>query len=89
MHNEVKYTESVHHKLIKELDLEDSVVLDKLKEAILKSVLIFYSQHTAKETCEMFGIPFKPEYVKILHRLNPKGLGLGGARQGAGIRKNS
>ena len=85
----LRYTESVHYALIKDLDFEDSVVLDKLKNAVLKSVLIYYQTHTARETCQMFGIPYNNEMQKILHRLAPKGLGLGGARKGCGQKKKN
>ncbi|HMN89096.1 MAG TPA: hypothetical protein PKE68_03685 [Saprospiraceae bacterium] len=87
MKNENRYNDQLHRQLVKDLNFEDSVVIDRLKAAVLKSVLIFYSSHTARETCEEFGIPFTPEYVKILHKLQPKGMGLGGARKGSGKRK--
>jgi len=74
-------------KMLAAFDFDDSVTVDRLKQAVLKSVLIFYKSHTARETCETFGIPFTAEYVKILHRLSPKGLGLGGARKGSGQKK--
>jgi hypothetical protein len=81
------YNEALGHKIIDPLDLEDSVVIDRLKQAILTSVLVYYSTHTARETCNLFGIPFRPEFVKILHRLHNKNMGLGGAREGSGQKK--
>lgn len=83
----VSYNEQLHRNLIKALDLGDSVVLDRLKDAILKSVLVYYETHTARETCQLFGIPFTREYIKILNHLHPKGMGLGGARKGSGQKK--
>lgn len=89
MKNAVTYTSQLHDRIVKSIDYDDSVALDRLKSAVLKSVLIYYEHHTARETCEAFGIPFKPEYVKILHRLAPKDMGLGGARKGAGKKKQN
>jgi hypothetical protein len=89
MKNDVRYNSQLHDKMLKAFDFDDSVCIDRIKSAVLKSVLIYYEYHTARETCETFGIPFTPEYVKILHRLAPKGLGLGGARKGAGKKKIS
>lgn len=85
----VSYTGQIHDQLIRSIDFEDSVTIDRLKSAVLKSVLIYYEHHTARETCEAFGIPFTAEYIKILHRLCPKGMGLGGARKGSGQKKQN
>lgn len=82
-----QYQSEIHDRILKDFDFSDSVVIDRLKQAVLKSVLVYYQTHTARETCALFGIPFTPEYVKILHRLCNKGMGLGGARQGAGQKK--
>lgn len=87
MKKEVPYIGQLHDRITSDVDFEDSVSIDRLKAAVLKSVLIYYEQHTARETCEAFGIPFKQEYVKILHRLAPKQMGLGGARKGSGQKK--
>lgn len=84
-----QYQSDIHDRLLRSIDFEDSVAIDRLKQAVLKAVLVYYATHTAKETCELFGIPFTREYVKILHHLHPKGLGLGGARKGAGRNKIS
>lgn len=89
MKNAVTYTSQLHDRILKSIDYDDSVALDRLKAAVLKSVLIYYAHHTARETCEAFGIPFTPEFIKILHRLSPKGMGLGGARRGAGKKKQN
>lgn len=89
MKNAVTYTSQLHDRIVKSIDYDDSVSIDRLKSAVLKSVLIYYEHHTARETCEAFGIPFTPEFIKILHRLSPKGMGLGGARQGAGQKKQN
>lgn len=85
--NPIREESDTAERLNAAFDFDDSVVLDRLKQAVLKSVLIYYANHTARETCELFGIPFTPEYVKILHKLAPKGMGLGGARKGAGQKK--
>lgn len=87
MKNAVTYTSQLHDRIVKSIDYDDSVSLDKVKSAVLKSVLIYYERHTARETCEEFGIPFCQEYVKILHHLAPKDMGLGGARKGSGQKK--
>lgn len=89
MKNEVSYIAQCHDRIIKSIDYDDSVAIYRLKSAVLKSVLIYYEHHTARETCEAFGIPFTPEFVKILHRLSPKGMGLGGARKGSGQKKQN
>jgi len=89
MRNSVSYTAQCHDRIIRHIDTTDSVAIDRLKTAVLKSILIFYEHHTARETCEAFGIPFTGEFVKILHRLSPKGLGMGGARKGSGQKKNN
>lgn len=80
------YVDRKHDRLL-DFDYTNSVVVDRLKLAVLKSVEIYYATHTARETCDMFGIPFTPEHVKALHQLWPKNMGLGGARQGAGQKK--
>jgi len=87
--NTVTYTSQLHDRIVKSIDYDDSVALHRLKSAVLKSVLIYYEHHTARETCDAFGIPFTPEFVKILHRLSPKGMGLGGARPGAGQKRQN
>lgn len=89
MKKTVTYTPQLHDRITNSICYDDSVAIDRLKAAVLKSILIFYQYHTARETCEAFGIPFTPEFVKILHRLSPKGMGMGGARQGAGQKKQN
>ena len=89
MRNNVRYISQLHDRIIRQVDADDSVSIDRLKSAVLKSVIIYYQHHTARETCEAFGIPFTPEMVKTLHLLSPKGMGLGGARKGAGKKKQN
>jgi hypothetical protein len=89
MKNDVRYMPQAHDKFLKSFDFDDSVCVDSLRMSVLNAVIAFYKCHTARETCETFGIPFTQEYVKILHRLAPKGMGLGGARKGAGRKKAS
>ena len=85
----VTYMSNLHDRIIKSIDFDDSVAIDRIKSAVLKSVLIYYAGHTARETCQAFGIPFTQEFVKILHRLAPKDMGLGGARKGSGQKKRN
>jgi len=89
MKKELSYIAQCHDRIILQIDTNDSVCIDRIKSAVIKSVLIFYEHHTARETCEAFGIPFNNEFVKILHTLSPKGLGLGGKRKGSGQKKQN
>lgn len=66
---------------IEEFDFDSYQKTDKVKSAVLKSIEIYYQNHTAKETCDAFGIVYTPQIVKLLHRLFPKGMGWGGARR--------
>lgn len=88
----VKYHENIeeHQLYIKTmLDFEDSVVVDNLKNALLRAVKQYYvfENHTAKETCDYFKIPFTNEYAKLLVKIFPKSQGLGGSRKNAGNKK--
>jgi len=89
-----EFIENIHshraEKIIeaaRRLSIEDSVLEDKLKRAILKAVETFYRSHTFRETCEEFGIIPTSRMQKIMHRLWPKGMGRGGARKGSGNKK--
>jgi transposase len=53
-------------------------------EKIVSSVLDYYQSHTARETCEKFGIKYSQKIAKILNSCHQKGMGKGGARKGAG-----
>lgn len=83
----MKFIENVLYEKNYEANLIDSVDFDRFCTAILTAVEIYYQTHTARETCEKFGIPFEQKYVKILHQLFPKDMGLGGARKGSGNKK--
>jgi hypothetical protein len=83
------YVDAKHDALVRQYDYENSVSVFRAKQAVLTAVLSYYETHTARETCELFDIPFKPDYIKILHRLAPKNMGLGGSRKGSGQKKQS
>ena len=47
----------------------------------LEDFLSYYETHTARETCEHFGIEFTPKIQKLLHRCFHKHTGWGGNRR--------
>lgn len=53
----------------------------------LKDILDYYENHTARETCDFFGIEYTQNLNKLLNLCAPKNLGHGGKRKGSGRKR--
>lgn len=63
--------------------------LSKTQKVLLNEIEYFYiSQNlTSRELCAIYSVPWSKTVAALLCKVFPKGMGQGGARKGAGIRK--